>query len=97
MFTGAIPTFTGNHLRGLYLSENQFDGDIILSSISSLCQQTNIQEMFLNDNELTKSIPTCFGDLTNLQQLNLSNNQFTGQVPSALEALRALGTFALVH
>ena len=46
--------------------------------------------LYLNDNQLTGSIPSSLGSLTNLEYLYLPNNQLTGSIPSSLGSLTKL-------
>jgi hypothetical protein len=85
-FSGQVPAFVGNSLRGLYLSENKLQGRIL----ESLCQQVSLEALFLDENQFTGSIPACIGNLSNLKQLYLFKNQLTGFVPVELGRLRNL-------
>ena len=51
---------------------------------------TNLLGLYLNDNQLTGSIPPEIGNLTNLVHLSLSNNQLTGSIPSEIGNLTNL-------
>ena len=76
-------------LRGLYLSNNQLNGNIP----QELCGFGALEALFMDANEFDGSIPTCFGVLTELRQLYLFDNLLTGNVPSELGDLRHLGEF----
>lgn len=73
-------------LRGLYLSDNQFEGSIP----RSLCELENLEALFLDENRLDGSIPDCVGLLESLQQLYLFKNNLSGEVPVGLSSLRQL-------
>ncbi len=45
---------------------------------------TGLSSLWLQDNQLTGSIPPELGNLTHLVTLYLSNNQLTGTIPSQL-------------
>jgi Leucine-rich repeat (LRR) protein len=42
---------------------------------------TNLKEFWINNNELTGTIPPQFGDLENLDTAYLSHNKLTGTIP----------------
>jgi hypothetical protein len=73
-------------LRGLYLSDNDFEGSIP----SSLCELENLQALFLDENRLDGSIPDCVGLIQSLRQLYLFKNKLSGQVPAELGSLLKL-------
>ena len=50
----------------------------------------NTTELFLNNNQLTGSIPPEIGNLTNLTSLYLYDNQLTGSIPSEIGNLTKL-------
>ena len=56
---------------------------------------TNLEQLWLYNNQLTGEIPAELGDLTNLEQLLLSNNQLTGEIPAELGDLTSLTTLLL--
>ena len=51
---------------------------------------TNLQYLYLLNNELSGEIPEQLGDLTNLLYLYLYNNQLTGSIPVQLGSLTSL-------
>ena len=53
---------------------------------------SNLQELYLYDNELTGDIPTELGNLSNLAWLYLSGNQLTGDIPTEMSSLSNLET-----
>lgn len=88
--TGNIPNFTADApLRGLYLSDNDFQGEIP----TSICGLEHLEALFLDENSLGGSIPPCLGDLAKLKQLYLFKNQLTGGVPVQLGNLKEIGTW----
>ncbi|KAL8237304.1 hypothetical protein R6Q59_018385 [Mikania micrantha] len=65
-------------LSNVYLSKNQFSGEIP----SSLSFQ--LVTLDLSSNSFTGNIPTSIQNLTNLKYLNVSNNQLNGSIPVSL-------------
>ena len=49
---------------------------------------TNLEELYLNNNQLTGEIPAELGDLTKLTELQLRSNQLTGCIPEGLRNIR---------
>ncbi|XP_019159617.1 PREDICTED: protein STRUBBELIG-RECEPTOR FAMILY 3-like [Ipomoea nil] len=77
---GAIPSNLPVTLDNLFLSDNEFIGNIP-DSLSSLSQ---LSAMSLNDNHLTGEIPDSFEGLVHLKNLDLSNNNLSGRLPPSL-------------
>jgi len=42
----------------------------------------NVQQLFLENNQLTGVIPAEMGNLNSVAQINLRNNKLTGSIPS---------------
>ena len=53
---------------------------------------SNLETLWLNDNELTGDIPTELGSLSNLETLWLDDNELTGEMPTELGNLSNLET-----
>ncbi|KAF8012298.1 hypothetical protein BT93_I0439 [Corymbia citriodora subsp. variegata] len=71
---GEIPPDIGNyfpHLRGLYITFNQFSGQVP----HSLPNATGLEDLFLTSNSFTGKVPANLGNLRNLTMVSLSNNQ----------------------
>eukprot|EP00736_Rhodelphis_marinus_P009756 Rmarinus@m.473 len=64
-----------NILLGLNLFED-FD--------SGICELSNLRVLDVRDNDMTGSIPDCFGGLQNLNHLMLPGNQLEGTIPETL-------------
>ena len=56
---------------------------------------SNLQQLYLNSNQLTDSIPPELSGLLNLQSLHLGFNQLTGSIPPALGSLSNFRTLYL--
>ena len=76
---------------GLLMSSDGIVGTIP----SELGNLSNLQELFLNDNQLTGGIPEELGSLANLQRLSLWGNQLTGGIPEELGSLANLQRLSL--
>ncbi len=72
-----------------------YEGTLKGSIPAELGQLTNLQSLYLNDNELTGSIPAELGQLTNLQYLYLRDNELTGSIPAELGQLTNLKVLSL--
>ncbi|GLT63959.1 hypothetical protein SLA2020_364820 [Shorea laevis] len=75
-------------LETLDLSANNFSGNIP----SSLCEAPDysLKELFLQNNQLTGSIPASLSNCSQLVSLDLSFNYLTGTIPSSLGSLSKL-------
>jgi hypothetical protein len=51
---------------------------------------TNLESLFLSDNQLTGGIPSELGNLRKMKHLFLENNQLSGRVPGALVNARQI-------
>jgi len=58
---------------------------------------SNLQLLWLNNNQLTGEIPTEIGKLSNLQWLYLYNNQLTGEIPTEIGKLSNLQRLQLFN
>jgi Leucine rich repeat len=99
-FSGYIPSFLAgqsqSRLRGLYLSDNQLQGQIP----ESVCDLKYLEALFLDENQLSGFLPRCLGRLTKLTQLYAFKNELYGNVPeefSRLEELRKSSCATLVR
>ncbi|KAK5829995.1 pollen receptor-like kinase 3 [Gossypium arboreum] len=78
-FTGPIPDFNKlGALKSLYLSRNQFSGDIPSGYFSSM---RSLKKVWLNENQFTGRIPESLMQLPHLLELHLDGNQFDGTIP----------------
>ncbi|KAL7243526.1 hypothetical protein ACSBR1_015844 [Camellia fascicularis] len=97
-----VIAFTGNGLSGnlpanmchrhlpklkfIYLSRNQFDGQIP----SGLSECSQLQELSLSFNKFRGPIPAEIGNLTMLKKLYLGRNNFKGSIPQEIGELHSL-------
>ncbi|KAL9339851.1 hypothetical protein Peur_068866 [Populus x canadensis] len=84
---GRIPTAQGflnlKNLELLDLSYNTLDNRIFQTM--GLCDLNHIQELLINDNNLSGFLPPCLENLTSLQRLDLSFNHL--KIPMSLSPL----------
>ncbi|OUM56451.1 hypothetical protein PIROE2DRAFT_18948, partial [Piromyces sp. E2] len=88
-FSKSIPTSLGKltKLKVLDLSTNYFTGSIPDFIGNNL---TELEELYLYDNQLEGSIPETLLQLKELRVLTLSENQLTGPIPDSIENLSKL-------
>ncbi|CAA2972466.1 pollen receptor-like kinase 3 [Olea europaea subsp. europaea] len=78
-FSGPIPEFHRmGALKGLYLSGNQFSGEIPSDYFSTM---SGLKKVWLSGNNFTGEIPSSLVQLSHLIELHLENNQFSGTIP----------------
>ncbi|KAM7274935.1 hypothetical protein ACFE04_016801 [Oxalis oulophora] len=85
---GSIPANLPATLQNLFLSANQFSGNIP-NPVSPLVV---LSAMSLNNNLLTGEITDSFQNLPALVNLDLSFNNMSGQLPPSLASLSSLST-----
>lgn len=66
-------------LKTLNLGRNQ-----ILGGLSIITSLNNLQQLFLNNNQISGSFPSALIGIPNLMMLNLNSNQLTGVLPAKL-------------
>jgi Leucine-rich repeat (LRR) protein len=83
-FQGSIPVqFSNLELIWLNLSSNKFSGEIP----ETLGRLKQIQIIQMDQNILTRNIPSTFSSLYSLDLLNLSHNNLSGPMPTFLSGL----------
>jgi len=86
---GTIPDCLGvkqPQLQELDLQDNQFSGTLP----PSVCQASALQHLYLSENALTGTVPSCLGSLSQLAELELAINQFHGPIHEELCQLSSL-------
>lgn len=79
-FSGSIPEFNKlGALEALYLSGNQFSGEI---SNEYFSRMTSLKKLWLDNNKFSGKIPTSVMNLPNLRELHLEGNKFSGPIPA---------------
>ncbi|KAJ0091393.1 hypothetical protein Patl1_13624 [Pistacia atlantica] len=93
-FSGRIPDFNKlGALKALFLSKNQFSGDI---SSEFFSRMTSMKKLWLDNNKFTGKIPDSVTKLPNLIELHLEGNQFSGPIP-ALKQTTAITSLDLSY
>ncbi|XP_077239955.1 pollen receptor-like kinase 3 [Tasmannia lanceolata] len=78
-FMGNIPEFNRlGALKGLYLSGNQFSGEIPPDFFSEMA---SLKKIWLARNSFKGAIPNSISKLRLLMELHLENNRFSGKIP----------------
>jgi Leucine-rich repeat (LRR) protein len=60
---------------------------------TSICDLPNLKGIFLDQNQLDGTIPSCIGTATMLEDVRLWKNHLTGFIPTSIGALSNLKTF----
>ncbi|KAH6781254.1 hypothetical protein C2S51_006547 [Perilla frutescens var. frutescens] len=80
-FSGPIPDFKRMVLlKGLYLSRNQFSGEIAADYFKPMA---GLKKVWLSGNMFSGRAPSSLFNLPRLMELRLDNNQFSGIIPPA--------------
>ncbi|KAL9247260.1 hypothetical protein vseg_020709 [Gypsophila vaccaria] len=78
-FVGTLPNFNRlGALKALYLSNNEFNGQIANDYFSKM---GSLKKIWLSNNKFSGEIPSSLVNLRYLIELHLENNQFSGLVP----------------
>ncbi|XP_062018706.1 pollen receptor-like kinase 1 [Rosa rugosa] len=79
-FGGPLPDVKRLSLISVYLSQNQFSGDIPDDAFSGMGD--TLKKVYLAKNGFTGKIPSSLVDLPKLIELDLGDNQFSGKIPN---------------
>jgi hypothetical protein len=71
-------------------------GGVQYDANGNVTVQGHVQELYLDFNQLSGSIPASLGNLTQLQALNLQDNQLSGSIPASLGNLTQLQALNLL-
>jgi hypothetical protein len=93
--TGTIPSFflTFSGLETFNVSTNLLSGNLNGNNIIVTSTTSPLNQILLDTNFLTGSLPPGIGNLTTLFVLSLHDNQFTGSIPSFYSNLTFLYQF----
>ena len=94
LLTGTIPSDVAGAqktLKGLYLSDNNFEGGIP----EEVCALYKLEDLFLDDNKLQGTLPSCLGSLSALRQFYAFKNHFVGNVPRGVTSLPYLSDLGI--
>ncbi len=87
---GMLPRqFASGSLQVLELSDNWFTGPLD----SEMFNTTVFQQLLLNNNKISGSIPVTFGRLSQLNYFDLSTNLLSGSLPPELSRMAGLQKF----
>ncbi|XP_051177405.1 uncharacterized protein [Lolium perenne] len=89
-FTGVVPsTFKKlKKLQVLKLWDNSISGN--LEDILNILPANELQALYLDNNNLTGSIPAQIDQFSSLSKLQLSNNKISGEIPVGIRELKNL-------
>lgn len=73
---------TLKNLKCLNLGRNKISGNLTI-----LASQSNLQQLFLNNNQITGNFPSVLMTMPKLLMVNLNSNQLTGELPDQLPAI----------
>lgn len=87
--SGTIPSslFSLTNLRHLYLNDNQLEGQIQRRFIR---QDIPVEDIWLQNNKFTGTIPSWLDDYGSLKEFILFNNTLTGVIPTVPKSLEYL-------
>ncbi|KAG8388430.1 hypothetical protein BUALT_Bualt02G0125100 [Buddleja alternifolia] len=78
-FSGPIPDFNRmGSLKGLYLSGNEFSGEIPSDYFSKM---VGLKKVWLSRNNFSGTIPSSLVHLSHVMDLHLEDNRFSGTIP----------------
>ncbi|KAL1319430.1 LRR receptor-like serine/threonine-protein kinase GSO2 [Arachis ipaensis] len=87
---GSLASILGNmcHLKEFYLSGHKLQGEVFPSSSNiSGCNNYDLEELDLSNNNFSDKLPSWLGKFKNLNYLDLSSNSFSGPILHSLGEL----------
>lgn len=86
---GSLPTNVGDlkQLQLIYLNGNQLSGSIPWELFGNVKGESQIQELILQQNSFTGTIPTQIGNLYHIEKIVLSHNSLRGTIPYEIQQL----------
>jgi hypothetical protein len=81
-----------------WTNKNGWDGEEVIDECDwdgITCQDSTVTWLYLNDNQLTGTLPPALGNLAGLTVLDLSQNQLSGSIPPEIGNLTDLEELAL--
>ena len=95
---GTIPPEIGDFPYLRYLNLSRYYYQYITGEIpAEISKLTNLEELHINDQQLSGELTKEIGDLTKLKALSLYNNQFSGDIPAEYGKLINMHTLNLAH
>ncbi|XP_059624386.1 systemin receptor SR160-like [Cornus florida] len=78
LFSGPIPKIPSGSIELLYLSGNDFHGEIPWY-VTDVC--SSLVELDISENKLSGTVPESFSSCSSLQLFDISSNNFSGELP----------------
>ncbi|PHT62081.1 hypothetical protein T459_34075 [Capsicum annuum] len=90
-FSGFLPREIGNltKMQNLQLGDNKLIGEIP-KEISNLVELEHLGDIYLDQNQLSRSLPNCLGNITSLREIHLCSNKLSSNIPPSLGNLQDL-------